>query len=91
MSDDDVRKETGYGGRARPREEPRGEWVMRWEPRTPEPAAPPASVKVCNDCRSEVAMLHPMGDDPRRLWCAACQGRYNRARVEAERAKKMGG
>lgn len=74
------RVETGYA--ARKRREQYGEWVMRWEPRAPEPPQPKPTEMFCKQCKEKTSTLHSIHPEIRRLWCGKCQGQANRARME---------
>ena len=80
---EDPRGDLGYADTTAPRlrARPTGR-PTHWAFVEREGAAPavdvPGAVKRCRTCPAEVAILHAIGDDPRRLYCGACQGAENR-------------
>ena len=62
-----------------------GHWGIVWIPGADRSAPLSTGAKKCAECPAEVAILHAVGDDPRRKVCGDCQGRRNRERMGSGR------
>lgn len=89
-----ARADLGYEAANAPRlrRRPTG-GATRWtfvEVDAPREAASAAGPHRCERCGESAPVLHPIGDDPRRRYCGACQGAANRERVGWAQAAEPG-